>query len=720
MNEILLADTPLNDPKDDRLGFAPFAENLAKAISKVETDECLVFALYGPWGSGKTSCMNFVRYYINKLPEEEKPIVVEFNPWWFSGRGELLRQFLREFLVTLGKKEELKKVSDSIGDLLVAASFIPYAKNAGQLIKQFTKEKSFVKIKEEIRKILIKGENRFLIIIDDIDRLTSDEIRSLFCVIKAIADFPKTAYLLAFDKKIIVDALSLLQESSSHEKRGEDFLEKIVQVPFDLPTPEKTRLNRLFTERLDAVFSDSKQIDQTYWGNVFLSGIDYYIDTVRNVKRLTNALKVSYPAVKGDVNPIDFIAIETIRIFRSNVYHIIRGNPDKFTGHADLPFYGEDRIEKIKPFHEKWLDDIPEEEKEILKDILIRIFPKLEAVFKNTIYGADYLSEWRRENRICSPDIFPVYFRLALPEGKISTNEMKSILALAGDAEQFGQELIQLSKQIKQDGSTRVSEVLERLEDYTDKDIPKEQIPTVLQALFHIGDKLLLEADEGRGLFGLGNNIRIGRLMFQLIRRYDSQEERFQVLKDAFSKGEAAAMIVGEVTSLGQQQGKYESQKKPENQWFINSEQLVELEEIALQKIKDSAAKKELMEKSRAIQMLYRWKEWENEDVVKQYVAEYISSDEKLTDFLSLYLSKSSSWGMDDKVPRYQWRLDPKYIEPFVDDLEKIDERCKKILEEKPDWLNEKRKTAVETFTISYDRRLKGKDIDDDLEEDSH
>jgi len=30
MDEVLLADAPLTDPNDDRLGFKPFAENLAK------------------------------------------------------------------------------------------------------------------------------------------------------------------------------------------------------------------------------------------------------------------------------------------------------------------------------------------------------------------------------------------------------------------------------------------------------------------------------------------------------------------------------------------------------------------------------------------------------------------------------------------------------------------------------------------------------------------
>jgi len=711
MDEALLADTPLTNPEDDRLGFAPFAENLAKAISKIETDECLVFSLYGPWGSGKTTCMYFVRHYINLLPG--KPIVVEFNPWWFSGRGELLRQFLREFLVSLGKKKELKNVANSIGDLLVAASFVPYAKTAGALLKQFTKDKSVVKIKEDIRKILLKSNNRFLIIIDDIDRLTPEEIRSLFCVIKAIADFPKTSYLLAFDKKIVIEALD-----RQNKKRGEDYLEKIVQVPFDLPKPEKTRLNRLFTEKLNTILSDTdpELFDQQYWGNVFIDGIEHYIDTVRNVKRLTNALKVSYPAVKGEVNPIDFTAIETIRIFRSEIYHLIRGNPDMFVGHAELPWFDETNKEKIKLFHDEWLKNIPEKETEILKDFLMRIFPRLETVFKNHQYGSDYLLIWRKQLRICSPDIFPIYFRLSLPEGQISNEEMKSILALAEDADVFGEKLIQFSLQKRPDGGTRVSEVLERLLDYTEKDIPFDQIPQILRALFSVGDKLLIEEDEGRGLYGFGNDMRIGWIFFQLLRRFGNQEERYEVLKEVFSEGEAVSMIVNEVETLGQQQGKYGSQKRHESQWFINSEQLKELENIALQKIKESALKGELIQKARAVQILNRWRDWEDVEAVKEYVAQTISSDEGLVSFLSIYLTQSSSWGMNDKVARYQWRLDPKWIDPWIDDLSIINERCKSILKAGPEWLDEKGKIAVETYIRSFDLISKGKSIDNDLD----
>ncbi len=286
MDETLLADTPLINPEDDRLDFAPFAENLAKAITKIETDECLVFALFGPWGSGKTTCMNFVRYFIDQTLTEKGPIIVEFNPWWFSGSGELMRQFFREFRIALGKKGEFKDVAKLISNFLEIASDIPGAKTASGITKLFTKEKSIISTKEEIKKILEKLKQRFLIIIDDIDRLTPEEIRNLFCVIKSVADFPWTTYLLAFDKNVVVEVLD-----EQNNNRGKDYLEKIVQVPFDLPIPDKSRLNKIFTERLNAIFSESEQIDETYWGNMFFGGIEYYIDTVRNVKRLTNAIK---------------------------------------------------------------------------------------------------------------------------------------------------------------------------------------------------------------------------------------------------------------------------------------------------------------------------------------------------------------------------------------------------------------------------------------------
>lgn len=301
MNEGILTDTPLENPEDDCFGYASFAENLTDVLCKTMTDECLVFALLGSWGSGKTTCLNFILHYVDKL-ENQRPLVIRFNPWWFSGRGDLLQQFFREFCVALGKEKKFKKTIEIIANLVEIASEIPEptgisklgGKLASRWLKQAKKDKEVWKIREKIKKDIKKQNQHILVVIDDIDRLPSEEIRDLFKVIKAVADFPKTTYLLAFDKDVVVKALKSVQETP-----GEEYLEKIVQVPFHLPIPDKVSLRRFFCGQLKLILLNTpeKLFDQTYWENVFRNGIDHFLNTMRNVKRLINAIKTTYPLV---------------------------------------------------------------------------------------------------------------------------------------------------------------------------------------------------------------------------------------------------------------------------------------------------------------------------------------------------------------------------------------------------------------------------------------
>lgn len=709
-NRAILTDTPLENPEEDRLGFAPFARNLADAIFKVSAEECLVVALYGQWGTGKTTTLNFVLHYLNEKSKDLRPIIMRFNPWWFSGHGELLQQFFKEVRISLGKEEKFKGVVRLLADFTEAVSKLPESKTKilGQvttwLLRLLSKDKEALQIRDKIQKNLRQQSSRILVIIDDIDRLPAEEIRSMFRVIKAVADFPKTVYLLAFDKGVVIKALEGFQEIS-----GEAYLEKIVQVPFDLPIPDKAALRRLFIEELNIILSDTPEelFNQTYWGNVFWDGIDHFLNTMRNVKRLTNSLKVTYPAVKGEVNPTDFVAMETLRIFSTDIYQLIQNNPDMFAGSFDDYLYK--KTEDTKPFYNNWIEQIPEGDKEVIKKLLIRIFPKLEAVFSNTHYGAEWQSTWRKQLRICSPDILPIYFRLTVPEGQISHIEMQSILALAEKYEVFGKKLIELSKQHRSDGFTRVSVFLERMEDYTEKDIPENHIPQILQALFNVGDKLLVPEDEGRGFSPWGNDLRIGRIMFQLLKRYKTQEERFKILREVCTNGDAVSMILREVTTLGQQHGKHSAKTRPDEERLVSSEHLEELEKIALSKIKQTVKNGKLLKTPQLASILYRWRDWESDKPVRKWASKVIALDEGLVDFLIGFLSKSRSHGMGDRVAKVEWQLDPKSIEPFINPADII-ERCKNLLKSMPDWLKKDKKIAVETFVKWYDLRAEGKD----------
>ena len=216
---------------------------------------------------------------------------------------------------------------------------------------------------------------------------------------------------------------------------------------------DRLSIRSFFFERLNSVLAgvESKDFDEVYWGNVFLEGVDKLIETPRDVVQLTNTLAITFRAVAGEVNPVDFIAIESLRIFCPEVYSSVRNNREMFCGHGTKP------NEELSKFHNEWLERLRTNRPLLeapVKDMLKRLFPKLVGIWGNSHYGSDWEVGWRRSMRICSEDVFPVYFSLSVANGEISNSEMQMILSNASDSQLFGAEILELSKQIRPDGKT--------------------------------------------------------------------------------------------------------------------------------------------------------------------------------------------------------------------------------------------------------------------------
>lgn len=88
-----VADKPLSRPEEDLLGHSNFAKTIAKGILEMTPPEGLVISINGDWGSGKTSVLNLIEYYVQEFPAEANPIVIRFNPWWFPGYESLCHNF---------------------------------------------------------------------------------------------------------------------------------------------------------------------------------------------------------------------------------------------------------------------------------------------------------------------------------------------------------------------------------------------------------------------------------------------------------------------------------------------------------------------------------------------------------------------------------------------------------------------------------------------------
>lgn len=709
----LSADHPLTDPALDRLGYAQFAEHLANGILSLPSSEGVVIALYGAWGAGKTTTLNYVAHCLRKSPEQNRPAILWFNPWWFSGREDLVRAFLQQLTAEIGGLRYYSRVLlEKFGDLADLASAVtPRLSVVARLAKR--KAKAVPELKREISRLLQQQTRRIVVLIDDIDRLTPAEMQEVFRAVKAVADFPNITYLMAFDKNVVIRSIN-----DSCAGNGEGYLEKIVQVPFELPVADRAAVHRLFFERLDPILAgiDASQFDKTYWGNVFHEGISIFLNTPRDVIRLTNALSVTFRAVETEVNPVDFVAIETLRVFCPEVYEVIRNNREMFSGAAPTDLRRPTKDDLVR-FHDGWTSQLAASHSdyvEPVRSMILRLFPKLESVWGNTQYGGpDWESRWRKELRVCSEDIFPVYFSFALPSGAISNAEIRSILSEARDPARFSERLLQLVNQTAPNGKARLGAFLDRMQDYTGAEIPTEDIEPIVIALFDVGDELIIPGQMGLvGFTDVGNDILMAQITWQLLKRFD-QDARVRILQRAFREGKSIYLMREAVVTLGLQQGKYpEQQAEPETKWLASAEQLLELEKSFVEQIRHAAEDGSLLNCPGLPAVLNFWRYKGGEVEARGWVSECTTTDANFLKFLERFLQSAGSLSFGDAVAQRHDRLDPEWLRPYVDpDL--ILARVQTLAQS--DSTTERQQRALKQFLKEYRFRKSGGNPDSPL-----
>ena len=350
------SDRPIDSRAQDLLARTPFAETFGKAIGSWRGRDSLVLAINGPWGSGKSSLKNMIVESLSKLVDT--PVTVtQFNPWQWAGQDQLLEAFFSEIGAALGnvsspKEGELAKKWNAYGQVLTLGSQatkilkplltlfgIPgapadilakvlsqagnVAKGGADAFDATGATESSEKLKAELREALAELESPIVVILDDIDRLSAQEIKLLFQLVKVNADFPNLVYLLFFQKDIVEKALGEVSPTS-----GRQYLEKIVQVSVDIPRVEDARLHEILLKGIDEILFadlDAKGFDQRRWGNVFHGGLRHFFQTPRDVGRYLNTLSFHAGVFRRgailEVNPIDLVALEALRTVAEIISH---------------------------------------------------------------------------------------------------------------------------------------------------------------------------------------------------------------------------------------------------------------------------------------------------------------------------------------------------------------------------------------------------------------
>ena len=357
------ADKPIKKLSDDKLGRRAFAEHLGRAIKEYKGKDGLVIGLYGTWGSGKTSIIKMVIDQINSEskqdtkshvddsdvktePQDEdkniSPIVIEFSPWNYPEKNDLIKLFFLtvENLLCKNESEKLKKYK--IGELLAnyadavdAFSIIPLAgKPVSSILKTFARVQGNhmlqkLDLNESRRNLEIAlndAKQKIVIVIDDIDRLSNEQIRDVFQLVKKVGDLPYVTYLLAMDREVVRKALDDI-----HNINGEEYLEKIIQIPFEIPMINRETVEEVLEEEFEKVCDENEEVEYEYdYFNLVKSNcLMPFIGTLRQVNRVMNTFRFRYGYLKNETNPVDLLALTAIEVSEPRLYKWISINEEE-------------------------------------------------------------------------------------------------------------------------------------------------------------------------------------------------------------------------------------------------------------------------------------------------------------------------------------------------------------------------------------------------------
>ncbi|MHA6896390.1 KAP family P-loop NTPase fold protein [Ralstonia pseudosolanacearum] len=704
------ADLPLTDPAEDEFGYAPFASQLAQAVVGNKNPQGLVLAVHGRWGSGKSSLLNFIKHDLKTLPEDKRPVLVEFNPWWFEGREQIATQLLEQFTAQLPDQlKHVRALAKLVGQYSkqiasVAADYSGYSwiKNPlawllGRVpgLKFLTEKTGVPQVKKKVAAALKASGRRFVFVVDDIDRLTPDEARDFFRAIKALADFPEVVYLLFFDREEVAKALT-----ASLRMDGEAYLEKIVQAPFHLPAVDKSLLLQKLFRGLDSIIESRPMpfpFDQGRWAEVFNDGLDRCVEKPRDIVRILNAISVVYPPLAGEVNPVDIIALEFLRVFEPTTYASIRDGKEFFCG--QLSQIDHQKADE-KAYFERWRESLPEGSREWLVALVGRLFPKVAQVFESHFWTSGHESDWRKELRPCSPECFGVYFQFGVPAGHITQAELDRLVG-QDTPEGMAALLLEAKGHVFPDGHSKARDLIDRLRDFDELEVG--QAAKLVTALISNSHLLLRPEDERGGFFKMPNRWRILGLATKLMARIEPHA-RQELLNTLAASSPGLLGLVGLADMA--LESKSDPSKAPKVMLDLD-DAFPDCLAAAVGKRLDQASLEELLSMPELDYIVHRWNAWGDPAHIREVFKTMVDDDDRLLVLLDKFVRTGTSQSGSRTTETYQLSMKPLAA---VMDLDAVEPRIRS-LQSRGD-LTARQLAATNRYLKSLQRIKEGKDPD--------
>ena len=600
MNANYSTDRPINKVDEDLLGRASFSQRLGKAIVEYKGEESLVIGLYGGWGTGKTSVVNMMIDSIDSVSmDDNKPLVVRFSPWNYTDNINLINQFFSCLKIKVGndKSGKMKEIGDALNDysgVFELITFVPgISKIAPALIiafkmgaKMLGKSPDLDGARKKLEEKLIKAGRKIVVVIDDIDRLTNTQIRDIFQLVKQVGDLPNLIYVLVMDRGVVTRALKEV-----HNYDGDEYLEKIIQIPFEIPVLDKGKLQNIFLGKLNSVASEiggNIIYDQQYWNKIYENCVYPYICTLRDINRVINVFQFKYALLYQECSFEDMIGLSTLEVMEPKLYKWISNNKESVCGgvlHGLLL----DR-EKAKNYRKYYTDEFvnmginPER---ALKSVAAMFPVFAKDINEDFIYAYDNLhnesANIRGQMRVAQEEHYDIYFSLDLKSVSVPRGIINSCINELDE-----KQLIEVINKINEDG--KIAYFLNEMRSLCNN-VPYERINMIASILFDLRSSFI--GGVPKAIFPISSSFLAEYCVFDLLKRLKTNEERYLFYKNAVERAgkESLGALSNDINRLELAYGRLAGDiEKKENQ-LISLAQLKELEKDYVNKIQELAYK---------------------------------------------------------------------------------------------------------------------------------
>jgi len=318
----------------DFLARKNFAKDVAYHISNTVNDKAFAISIIGNWGSGKTI---FLKFLEEELSGEKSNEIIRFNPWKATDSNLMINDFFSTLANTI--KNYDKNGSEEIrsyGKYLSGLNDGVLNKLFEKLISQPEKGLSVSEKYEEIENSIVLTGKKFIVFVDDSDRLTGQELIQVLKIVGNTANFKNVIFIAALDTNYAVSALKNTKELASEA----EYLEKIFQLEIVLPPISKVLLYTKLLELLDVNRMPAEEKEEFINALRFISNNDHtnffsfastiysgmyerIFMTLRDIVRFVNSFKIRYRVLKGEVDLYDMFVLEMIKLKSIPIYNLL-------------------------------------------------------------------------------------------------------------------------------------------------------------------------------------------------------------------------------------------------------------------------------------------------------------------------------------------------------------------------------------------------------------